>query len=191
MTWWQKFEAWVATGTGIAAVLTAAAALFVAIWNCWGAIIGGIRKIIRLIRFILDIDEHHQEMLERLDGLDRGQLNMIETRAAIMDADERAAFFTCDSRGQAVWVSELWRNITGLSTEEAVGFGWESSIDEPDRPRVVQNWTMAVDHKRRYVDTVSYCHKISGKVTRAKVVATPIRDNHGTVLSYIGVVKVL
>lgn len=191
MSTWRNFTQWVSTGEGIAAVIGSVIALLVAVGKFGKASVGVVRKMGQAVRFFLNIEEHHGEIVGRLDSLDRGQLDIIQTRGHIMDADERAAFFKCDAQGHCIWVSELWREWTGLSTEAAMGDGWELGIHESDRARVWQNWQTAVARKHRYEDVVTYCNRSTGKITKAKVIGNPVRDNEGNVLSYNGQSKPL
>lgn len=166
----------------------------------WGVFVGA-RKLLKLMMtvyegglFLLDvkaiIEGLRRDMVDRLDAIDRGQLDIIQTRAHIMDADEKTAFFKCDAAGGALWVSEGWKKLTGLSSDDAKGLGWEMGIEETERPRVIQNWQLAIDHKRRYQDVVTYVDR-TGRTTRAKVTASPVRDNDGQVMSWNGMVRPL
>lgn len=191
MNWWQKLQHWVTTGEGIAAVGASAIALAVTIRKFGGAIRRGFKRIAALFRFLFSIDKKHDEIVERLNGLDRGQLDLIQTRGHLMDADERAAFWRSNAQGQCVWVSELWRSWTGLSGDEALSDGWELGILETERARVWQNWHLAVTRNHRYEDTVTYCNRHTGQQIKARVIGNPVRGNDGKVLSWNGIAKPL
>lgn len=186
MSIWDKLAAWVKSWEGILAII---GAIGVALATTRKMAAGAWKRAYALVHFFLNIDTYHSEILQWLKALDRGQLDDLQTRQHLMDADERAAFFKCDTKGNCTWVSELWRHYTGLSAEEAMGFGWEMGIDESERPRVLQNWQLAIDHSRRYTDTVTYCDRRTGKCTKVKVTGNPVRDNDGTVLSWNGIAK--
>lgn len=191
MNAWERFTHWITTGEGVAAVIASVIALLVSAAKFGKGAFGIVRKIGSSIRFLLNIDTHHGEIVERLNALDRGQIDIIQTRGHIMDADERAAFFKCDAQGHCVWVSELWREWTGLSSEASLGDGWELGIHESDRARVWQNWQTAVARQHRYEDVVTYCNRSTGKTIRAKVIGNPVKDHEGNVLSYNGQSKPL
>lgn len=181
MTWWDRAQAWVKSWEGALALLGAIGVALAATRKMVASIA---RRIIGLVTFYLNGDKHHAEIVERLNCLDRGQLDIIQTRGHVMDFDKRMAYFKFSPDGKCIWASELWRKLTGLSAEEAYGYGWELGIEENDRPRVLQNWQLAVAHGRRYEDTVKYFDRHSGTVTRVKVVGSPVRDKDGTVLSW-------
>lgn len=146
-------------------------------------------SLVQAVKMIVNVEIHLvailKEMREGFLRLDRGQHNMIQTRRCIMDADERVAFFECDSHGKCVWTNKLWRQLTGLDSDEARGSGWERGIAENDRHRVLSDWQASLDHQRIYEDVVTYCDRL-GHLTKVRVTANPIRDDQGNILSWHG-----
>lgn len=185
---WTWLENTLQTWQAKAAVVLGASATFIALavglkkfcLGVWGIL----KRLGAICRFFFNIDRYHQEIVDWLRALDRGQLDIIQTRGHIMDSDEKTAFARFGPNGECVWVSEGWTKLTGLSIEEARGFGWESGIEENDRPRVLQNWQLAIAHKRRYHDTVIYVNTRTGQTTKAKVIGNPVRDNDDSILSW-------
>src|SRR5262245_33865194 len=47
--------------------------------------------------------------------------------------------------GRAELVSRRWCQYTGLSTEQAIGFGWRSAIHPDDRARTLEHWSFIVE----------------------------------------------
>lgn len=58
-------------------------------------------------------------------------------------------FFT-DTGGKCTYVNESWLGMTGMTTVQALGFGWKTAIHPEDRNRVIQEWNSAVERKQSF-----------------------------------------
>ena len=45
--------------------------------------------------------------------------------------------FVVDAEGQCIYVNTYWQELTGLSSAQALGQGWQQSIHDLDRDRVL------------------------------------------------------
>lgn len=132
------------------------------------------------------VDEAKEILLERLDRLDRGQANTIQTRRMLLNREVNSAFFECDMMGGCVWVSRLWRRMTGLDIEEARGNGWEIGIAPENRAGVAMLWAESIAKGRGFESEVTYIDR-DGMRTSMKVFADPIEDDHtGKVIGWFG-----
>lgn len=172
MNWWQKVEAWSKSWEGIMAAIGAAV---LAIASTWKHVLNGGKRIIAVVRFFLNLDKHHDDIVERLKSLDRGQLHMIQTRRILLDRESASAFFECDPKGGCIWVSRLWRRITGLDSDDARGNGWELGIAEENRAHISNLWQEAITKSRPFEAVVIYADR-DGLKTSMKVFASPIQD---------------
>jgi len=134
--------------------------------------------------------EIKSEMVQRLDSLDDGQLNMIVVRRQMLDNDYEVAYFETSPTGKTLWVSKTWSQWTGLSENEARGNGWENGIAPEDLSRVLHNWQLAIDHQRDYVDRYSYVDR-AGWRRSVETVARPIRRKDGTILNFFGSARIV
>jgi PAS domain S-box-containing protein len=128
-------------------------------------------------------------IVDRLNSLDDGQLNMIVVRRQMLDNDADVAYFETSPQGKTDWVSKTWTRWTGIENDDARGNGWENGIAPEDLARVLHNWQLAIDHQRDYVDRYSYFDR-NGKRTQVETIARPIRRKDGTILNYFGSARV-
>lgn len=124
-------------------------------------------------------------IIDLIGKLDDGQLNLLEVRRHMLDADPNSVYFQTDPAGKTEWVSKTWTVWTGLSTDDARGSGWENGVAPDELPRVQVNWGQAIDHQRNYQDVFHYINRL-GERTRVEVKATAIRRKDGTILNYFG-----
>lgn len=89
------------------------------------------------------------------------------------DLSGRVAFI-CDEAGRCTYVSDAWRNLTGLTNEEASGFRWAGALHPEDRARVMSAWAAAVDDGTVFRDSYRYRHRQTGDVATVEVRASPV-----------------
>lgn len=53
--------------------------------------------------------------------------------------------FRTDAKGRCQYVNEKWREIAGMTNEEALDEGWISAIHTDDRDMVLEEWDRCVD----------------------------------------------
>jgi PAS domain S-box-containing protein len=93
--------------------------------------------------------------------------------------------FHTDPLGKCIYVNERWSEITGLSSEEALGDGWAEALHPEDRARVFSEWAEATRTGRvfkaeyRFVDRQGICHPVLGQ-------ALAIRDGRGSTTGFVG-----
>ena len=127
------------------------------------------------------------------DGSLSGVIDSIESRQAytkywiraILDSLNLAAY-EADIYGNCIWVSERWRHLTGLTSEEAYKDGWINGVVERDRDRVSREWDECLEEERlfdlRYsmVDRNDNEHPVRGK-------GNVVRLNNGKIAGFIGI----
>ena len=101
---------------------------------------------------------------------------------SLINAHETAMYETL-ADGTVKWVSKRWLEITGLTLDEAIGYGWINSIHESDRSNVQQAWQKAIEEKRDF--QISYRTQ-SNKFVNSK--ATPVITNK-VPIGWIGIVE--
>jgi len=87
--------------------------------------------------------------------------------------------------GDWTWSSPQWQSFTGQSLSDSVGMGWLDAVHPDDRAAVMTAWVNAkrnggldLDHRlRRSADGDYIWHQ-----TRS----TPIRDEHGAIVEWVG-----
>lgn len=185
MSWIQeRLQTWQGVCTAIVAFFAATGALF--------ALIPRLLKLVDAFyegaKFSLDIKAHmagmESRLNTRLDRLDEGQINVIQTHHNMLDASP-LVWFTADARGHYTWVNQTWSRLTGIESRSAMGRGWELGVHPDDLPRVMYAWQMAIDHQRDYLDTFRLISRIGVEVP-IKVLARANRSKDGRVMDYQG-----
>lgn len=95
--------------------------------------------------------------------------------------------YQTDAGGACRFVNDRWCQMTGLSTAEAEGLGWNRAIHPEDRPRVVRARILADRKLREYVSQHRFL-TVEGEVVWVQENARPFRDASGVVCGYIGTV---
>ncbi len=58
--------------------------------------------------------------------------------------------FRTDKNGHCVYVNAKWREISGMTNEEALGKGWITAIHEDDREMVFDEWNCCVESHQEF-----------------------------------------
>lgn len=82
--------------------------------------------------------------------------------------------------------SRTWENLTGQSAQAMQGEGWLDAVHHDDRQRVYGMWQAAVSHQSSY-DADYRVRCVDGCYRWFNSRATPLRDPHGLVREWIGV----
>lgn len=93
--------------------------------------------------------------------------------------------FRSTGRGDRIWGSPQWIAFTGLSLEESVGFGWLNAVHPDERQATLDAWE-GVEERGEY-----YCeHRVfeaaTGSYRWHQTRATPLRDDEGGILEWLG-----
>ena len=94
------------------------------------------------------------------------------------------AAFETDKRGLYTFISKKWSELTGISSEEALGNGWLNMIDDEQRNEVYNEWLACTNQNREFHAIVKLSHFPDNEVS---VVAWPIRNLDGTVEKFFGI----
>ncbi|MFB9772465.1 sensor histidine kinase [Sphingomonas yabuuchiae] len=87
--------------------------------------------------------------------------------------------------GQWTWVSPQWVAMTGLSVEESLGHGWLAAVHPDDRDAARRFWNGAGEHGELAMEG-RLRHGQTGRYRWFKTRATPVRDDHGTIVEWFG-----
>jgi PAS domain S-box-containing protein len=93
--------------------------------------------------------------------------------------------WVCDHEGRAVYVSEAFLELIGLTKEQCAGFGWTAALD-PDDAETVAAWQDCVrrgglwDREIRFRGADGQWHPILSR-------GTPIRDSAGKIIAWVGI----
>lgn len=95
--------------------------------------------------------------------------------------------FLTDSSGYTIYVNPRWSEITGISVEEALGYGWMEAVVPEDRERLEIGWNKATLDSES--STVEYRFvRSDGSITWVLGQAIPEIDSEGVVIGYVGTI---
>ncbi|WP_100897895.1 response regulator [Nostoc flagelliforme] len=63
-----------------------------------------------------------------------------EQRYATLTKAAPVAIFRLDNAGNCIYVNDRWSDLTGKSTQAALGMGWAEAIYPEDRDRILKEW---------------------------------------------------
>lgn len=110
-----------------------------------------------------------------------------ERRYATLAQLSPVGIFRCDRDGNCTYVNDRWCEITGISSQEAMGMGWSSALYCQDRDRVIEEWKQSVENNvpfyseyrfQRRNETISW---VLGQVL-------PEIEQNERVVSYVGTI---
>jgi PAS domain S-box-containing protein len=87
--------------------------------------------------------------------------------------------------GHWTWASPQWSTFTGLSDEASRGLGWLDALHPDDRDRARKAWH-AADGAAHLEVEYRLCHAGEGRHRWFKTRATPVRDEAGGIVEWLG-----
>jgi PAS domain S-box-containing protein len=94
--------------------------------------------------------------------------------------------FTDMPDGSNEFTNRSWQEYTGLSREDAAGWGWESTVHPDDIARFHEEWCAAVSAGTPFDNAARY-RGADGQYRWFLVRALPLRDERGNLLRWYGV----
>jgi formate hydrogenlyase transcriptional activator len=96
-----------------------------------------------------------------------------------------ALAWSCLPDGANEFTNLRWRDYTGLSQAEALGFGWQGTFHPDDLGRVMENWR-AVQASGEPSGVEARMRRFDGEYRWFLIRAQPVRDQHGNVVRWFG-----
>ncbi len=131
-----------------------------------------------------------EDVTERseLTALRATQTELVREEARYRSLVEAAAaiVWTTPTSGEFVDVPERWLAITGQTRDEASGRGWLDVVHPEDRDATAAAWRRAVEGAGAY-EVEHRLRHADGTYRRMAARATPVRDEAGEVVEWVGV----
>jgi PAS domain S-box-containing protein len=97
-----------------------------------------IAGIERILAFVHDIDE--RKRMEKEAEIARALFHTLAMHSPV-------GIFRTNQNGHTIFVNPAWSQMTGVSAEEANGYGWVSRIHPDDRDMVLKEWQERMDSR--------------------------------------------
>lgn len=95
--------------------------------------------------------------------------------------------FHTDAEGNTTYVNPKWCQISGLSFEEAIGYGWLNAVHKEDKEALVKGWKSATGVLQFSTSEYRFVHA-DGSIACVLGQATPEKNATGEVVGYVGTV---
>jgi diguanylate cyclase (GGDEF)-like protein/PAS domain S-box-containing protein len=95
--------------------------------------------------------------------------------------------FRTTADGRFEFVNARWSELSGVSSEDALGAGWTHALHPDDRDVVVEAWTGAVADHQEVVRGFRFVRP-DGSVRTVAAHAVPLRDGAGAVTGFLGTI---
>jgi PAS domain S-box-containing protein len=95
--------------------------------------------------------------------------------------------FRTDQDGTTTYVNPKWCQISGLSSEQALGDGWLNAVHPDDKEKVSLGWRESTQrHAPSYTDYRFV--QTDGSITWVMGQAVPERNSEGQIIGYVGMI---
>ncbi|MBE9085056.1 PAS domain S-box protein, partial [Tolypothrix sp. LEGE 11397] len=133
-------------------------------------------KIIGYIGTIVDITDRKEAEIA---------LQESERRYATLAEAAPVGIYRFDTEGNCVYVNEIWSEMTGRPTQEALGKGWIKALHPDDREQLLTATSTSLAQKSRKISEGRHL-KPDGSISWFYSQMVPEIDANGNVLGYIG-----
>ena len=96
-----------------------------------------------------------------------------------------ALAWSCRPDGSAEFVNQRWLDYTGLSMEEAVGWGWQATIHPEDLGKTMETWLRLVASEEPGEEEARV-RRYDGEYRWFLFQTVPVRDERGKVIRWYG-----
>jgi PAS domain S-box-containing protein len=93
--------------------------------------------------------------------------------------------WSTDPTGSVEFLNQRWLEFTGLSAEQASGFGWSVAIHPDDAKGLIDYWQAALDSGTE-VDVEARMRRFDGQYRWFLFRASPLRDESGKIVKWYG-----
>ena len=139
------------------------------------------------VRYIIHRVEEVTEkvLLQRREAASLQKLRESESRFRALAQSMPNVLWSTRPEGNLDYVSERATEVFGMTPDQLVEYGWTAMLLEKDHASVVERWTQAMTTGTPYVNS-QYFRIAGGGYHWFHVMALPVRDDHGTIVSWVG-----
>jgi PAS domain S-box-containing protein len=93
--------------------------------------------------------------------------------------------FHTDKEGRVLYTNKRWQEITDMTLEESLGFGWSNALHPDEKKQLLEEWERCVSEEKDYSGEFRFVSK-SGEVKWVYTKTAPIRSETGQVIGHVG-----
>ncbi len=112
-------------------------------------------------------------------------LQLSEGRFRTLALTAPVGIYLTDEQGNCTFANAAWCAMGGLTPEEALGQGWKNALHPEDRDVIYQRWLKSVESNGQWGFEYRFQDR-QGKITWVYGVASPLRDETGQTIGFIG-----
>lgn len=99
--------------------------------------------------------------------------------------------YECDINGACIFSNEALQNLFGLDANQMLKDGWMTALYPDDIVPTYSKWKAAVSSWVPYKARYRIINQSTNQLIDCESIAVPIKDNAGTIISYLGIVKIV
>lgn len=137
----------------------------------------------------INVDIEHQ-VRERTHALGQALqlLKSSELRYRTLSACAPIGIFEADREGHTHYTNARWQEISGLTFEQSLGYGWRDALHPEDRQAAYREWKRCVAAETPYEREYRY-RRPDGEVRWVHVRSVAVRSESGEIACHIGAVE--
>jgi len=112
-------------------------------------------------------------------------LKQSEQRFRQLASDAPIGIFITGVDGHCSYTNAAWQEITGFSSEEALGLGWMKTIHPDERDLLLRHWRETARQQQEFRASFRYLRP-DGRIRWVSARAVAMRGEDGRILGYIG-----
>ena len=152
------------------------------------------RRLQRARQQLESLDADRDRLQQRLNALAKEIERQQQAANTLRDSERRVRLLTeqlpvgvflTNAQGQCRYVNDRWRQMTGLTAEQATKLGWTSALHPEDRESVLTAWRQAVENGFELLIEHRF-RTPAGQETWVSTRAVPLRDPAGQVTGHLG-----
>jgi PAS domain S-box-containing protein len=137
----------------------------------------------------------YEELKQRVRELEEETNRLKRAEKELMDSEERFRYLTessplgvfqTDKDGRVLYLNNKWLAITGMSLQDALGFGWAQALHPDDRPQILAKWAKCLEEKRGYDGEFRFVRQF-GEIRWVHTRTSPVFSPAGDIISHVGV----
>lgn len=110
-----------------------------------------------------------------------------EKRYQTLSENSPVGIFRARSDGYTTYVNPRWSELSGLSAEEAMGYGWTKAVHPEDRDELMKGWEDATSNQLNSIAEYRFLRS-NGKIVWVAGEAVFEYSNDGEITGYIGTI---